>query len=231
MRSRPRKQRSRWRGSGSTISACWSATAPFRASCRRRGPGPSSPPPAKRVALSLSAKFVEVVAVARETRPDIIQVQATAADFPLAMLRLEALLPEIAILRAVAMTDETAIEIARSYRGVADFLLLDNPRNARPASGRPGPAHRRGDRHPRPSRRWARPRQRRRGDCRGAAGRCRFEDPDRPRRRNRQGSRQGPAICRRPQSDFSSVSALDTAYWPGASTLSTLTTPSSISIE
>ena len=36
---------------------------------------------------------------------------------------------------------------------------------------------------------------------------------------------------RRPQSDFSSVSALDTAYWPGASTLSALTTPSSTSIE
>jgi phosphoribosylanthranilate isomerase len=54
--------------------------------------------------------LAEVVAVARETRPDIIQVQAAAADFPLALVRaLKALLPEIAIMRAVAMIDETAI--------------------------------------------------------------------------------------------------------------------------
>jgi hypothetical protein len=44
-------------------------------------------PPAKRVALSLSTELAEVVAVARETRPDVIQVQAAAEDFPIPMLR------------------------------------------------------------------------------------------------------------------------------------------------
>jgi phosphoribosylanthranilate isomerase len=85
------------------------------------------PPGARRVALSLAADLAEIVRVARETRPDLIQVQAATEDFPLAMLRaLKTLLPAIAIIRAVPIIDETAIDIARSYRGVADFLLLDS---------------------------------------------------------------------------------------------------------
>jgi phosphoribosylanthranilate isomerase len=102
----------------------------------------ATPPRTKRVALSLAAKLAELVAVARETRPDIIQVQAAAEDFPLAVLRaLKALLPEIAIMRAVAMIDETAIDIARSYRGVADFLLLDSYDPATRQFGALGRAH------------------------------------------------------------------------------------------
>jgi phosphoribosylanthranilate isomerase len=34
--------------------------------------------------------------------------------------------PEIPIMRAVPVIDETSIEVAGSYRGVADFLLLDS---------------------------------------------------------------------------------------------------------
>ena len=87
----------------------------------------ATPPPAKRVALSLSVDLAELVRVARETRPDIIQVQAAAQDFtPAMLLRLKLLVPEIAIMRAVAIVDETALDIARSYLGVADFLLFDS---------------------------------------------------------------------------------------------------------
>jgi len=34
--------------------------------------------------------------------------------------------PEIPIMRAIPVIDEASVEIARSYRGVADFLLLDS---------------------------------------------------------------------------------------------------------
>ena len=34
--------------------------------------------------------------------------------------------PEIPIMRAIPVIDEVSIEIAHSYRGVADFLLLDS---------------------------------------------------------------------------------------------------------
>jgi phosphoribosylanthranilate isomerase len=102
----------------------------------------ATPPRAKRVALSLSAKLAEVVAVGRETRPDIIQVQAAPEDFPVAVLRaLKALLPEIAVMRAVAMISETAIDIARSYLGVADFLLLDSYDRATRQFGALGRTH------------------------------------------------------------------------------------------
>ena len=62
-----------------------------------------------------------------ETKPDIVQVQAEIEDFPVAMTRaVKTRFPEIPIIRAVPVIDEASIEIAASYRGVADFLLLDS---------------------------------------------------------------------------------------------------------
>ena len=81
----------------------------------------------KRVALSLSADPAEVVRVARETRADIIQLQAAIDDFSVEMTRaLRRAIPKIPIMRALPVIDEASIEIARSYQGVADFLLLDS---------------------------------------------------------------------------------------------------------
>jgi phosphoribosylanthranilate isomerase len=87
----------------------------------------ATPSRAKRVALSLSAESAEVERVARESEPDILQLQAAIDDFSVAMTRaLKARLPRIQIMRAIPIVDETSIEIARSYKGVADFLLLDS---------------------------------------------------------------------------------------------------------
>jgi phosphoribosylanthranilate isomerase len=87
----------------------------------------TTPPEAKRVALSLSAEFAELVRVARETQPDILQVQAAAEDItPAALRALKAQFPSMALMRAVPVVDDCAVEIARSYLGVADFLLLDS---------------------------------------------------------------------------------------------------------
>jgi phosphoribosylanthranilate isomerase len=87
----------------------------------------ATPSSAKRVALSLSSELAEVERVVRETRPDIIQVQAGIEDFSVAMTRvLKARFPEIPVMRAIPVIDESSIEIAGSYRGAADFLLLDS---------------------------------------------------------------------------------------------------------
>ena len=81
----------------------------------------------KRVALSLSADLEQVARVVEETKPDIVQVQAEIEDFSVAMTRvLKTRFPEIPIMRAIPVIDEASIEIAASYRGVADFLLLDS---------------------------------------------------------------------------------------------------------
>jgi phosphoribosylanthranilate isomerase len=87
----------------------------------------AKPSGAKRVALSLSSQLAEVERVVRETRPDIIQIQAGIEDFSVAMTRvLKARFPEIPVMRAIPVIDESSIEIADSYRGAADFLLLDS---------------------------------------------------------------------------------------------------------
>jgi len=81
----------------------------------------------KRVALSLSADPEQVARVVEETRPDIVQVQAEIDDFSVAMVRaLKTRFPQTPIMRAVPVVDETSVEIAASYRSVADFLLLDS---------------------------------------------------------------------------------------------------------
>ena len=81
----------------------------------------------KRVALLLSADLEELGRVVAETRPDIIQVQAAIYDFSVAMTRgLKTRFPQIPIMRAIPVIDEASIEVAGSYRGVADFLLLDS---------------------------------------------------------------------------------------------------------
>jgi phosphoribosylanthranilate isomerase len=81
----------------------------------------------KRVALSLSADLEAVARVSAKTRPDIIQLQAPIEDFSVAMTRaLKTRFPDILIMRAIPVSDETNITTAASYRGVAAFLLLDS---------------------------------------------------------------------------------------------------------
>jgi phosphoribosylanthranilate isomerase len=81
----------------------------------------------KRVALSLSPNLEEVARVVEETKPDIVQVQAEVDDFPVDMTRaLKTRFPQIPIIRAIPVIDETSIDTAASYKGVADFVLLDS---------------------------------------------------------------------------------------------------------
>jgi phosphoribosylanthranilate isomerase len=81
----------------------------------------------KRVALSLSPNLEEVARMVEETKPDIVQVQAEIEDFSVSMTQaLKRRFPQTPIMRAIPVIDETSIETAASYRGVADFLLLDS---------------------------------------------------------------------------------------------------------
>jgi len=96
----------------------------------------------KRVALSLSANLEEVARVVQGTRPDIVQVQAEIDDFSAATTAaLRMRFPEIPVIRAIPVIDETSIETAASYRGVADFLLLDSYDRAKRQFGALGRTH------------------------------------------------------------------------------------------
>ena len=76
--------------------------------------------------MSLSADLEQVARVVEETQPDIVQVQAEVDDFPVGMTQtLKIRFPQTSIIRAIPVIDEMSIETAASYKGVADFLLLD----------------------------------------------------------------------------------------------------------
>jgi phosphoribosylanthranilate isomerase len=85
------------------------------------------PPSAKRVALSLSPDPAEVARVIEQTRPDIFHIGAAVELFSVRdTLALKAEFPDVLIMRAIPIIDETSIECARAYRDAADILLLDS---------------------------------------------------------------------------------------------------------
>jgi phosphoribosylanthranilate isomerase len=87
------------------------------------------PPPARRVALSLSADPDEVAAVITATSPDIIHIGAASELFGVAAAAaLKTRFPAVQLMRAVPVEGPESIAVARSYLGVADWLLLDSHR-------------------------------------------------------------------------------------------------------
>jgi phosphoribosylanthranilate isomerase len=84
------------------------------------------PPPAKRVALSLSAEPAAILRIAEQVRPDILHLGAAEEALPAEHLRrLKPHLPAARLMRSVGILDASSLAVAKSYLGVADFLLLD----------------------------------------------------------------------------------------------------------
>lgn len=86
-------------------------------------------PPAKFSALFLTADTGLVEAWARALRPAIIHLGASPDLLgPAATAALKRALPGCAIMRSLPVSDEASLAIARSYDGIADWLLLDSHR-------------------------------------------------------------------------------------------------------
>lgn len=97
---------------------------------------------AKRVALSLSADFEEVVRVVQETSPDIVHVGASIDLFSPEQTRsLKDKFPNVAVMRAIPVTGEEAIAWAKEYEGIADWLLLDSHKIGDTQIGAQGVTH------------------------------------------------------------------------------------------
>ena len=80
-----------------------------------------------RVALSLSADPAEIDRVVAQTAPDIIHIGAAPELLPPeAAAAIKARHRGVRLMRSIPVVDEGAIAIARSYEGIADFLLLDS---------------------------------------------------------------------------------------------------------
>jgi phosphoribosylanthranilate isomerase len=98
--------------------------------------------PAKLSALFLTARPALVIAWARELKPAIVHLGGAPellTPSQLAMIR-EAL-PHTLIMRSVPVYGEESVNIARSYDGIADFLLLDSHRPSDKQVGAIGVPH------------------------------------------------------------------------------------------
>lgn len=98
--------------------------------------------PAKFSALFLTADVSLINAWARELRPAIIHLGASPdllTPAQVAMIKLN--MPNTLIMRSVPVFGEESLRIARSYEGVADYLLLDSYRDLDRQIGALGVTH------------------------------------------------------------------------------------------
>lgn len=79
---------------------------------------------------------------ARELKPSIVHLGASAELlFPKDVALLKRILPGLVVMRSIPVFGEESIAIACSYKGVADFLLLDSYRSADKQIGALGVTH------------------------------------------------------------------------------------------
>lgn len=84
------------------------------------------PPPAKKVALTVSDDIETIEALARALQPDILHVAAAVSDFGAeATYALKVRLPDLPIMQTVAVVGPAALYVAVKLNSVADYLLLD----------------------------------------------------------------------------------------------------------
>jgi phosphoribosylanthranilate isomerase len=87
------------------------------------------PPPAKGVALSLSAEIGLIERMVAELKPAILHLGAAGELLtPAAVRQLKKRCGAVTLMRSIPVVDAKSIAIAQSYDGIADMLLLDSHR-------------------------------------------------------------------------------------------------------
>jgi phosphoribosylanthranilate isomerase len=99
-------------------------------------------PPSKLSALFLTADLPLIEEWALKLRPAIVHLGAAPELLgPAHTATLKTNLPGVLLMRSIPIVDEASIEIARSYEGIADFLLLDSHRESDRQIGALGITH------------------------------------------------------------------------------------------
>lgn len=79
------------------------------------------------VALSVADDLDAIDRMVRAVRPDILHLCGPpGAVDPGRVVELRRILPEVAVMQAIAVTGPEAVAEARSFAGVVDFLILDS---------------------------------------------------------------------------------------------------------
>jgi phosphoribosylanthranilate isomerase len=87
------------------------------------------PPHARASVLCLSADLPFIESVAAALAPPILHLGAAPELLgPSDLRRLKARFPDTLMMRSIPVTDASSVALARSYDGIADFLLLDSHR-------------------------------------------------------------------------------------------------------
>ncbi|HEY8697102.1 MAG TPA: phosphoribosylanthranilate isomerase [Rhizomicrobium sp.] len=96
----------------------------------------------KRCALSLATDLSFIGEIVTRLRPDILHL-ACAPELlgPSDVLALRAAHPDLSTMRSIPVIDESSIALARTYDGVANFLLLDSYRAGDRQIGALGTTH------------------------------------------------------------------------------------------
>lgn len=82
---------------------------------------------AKKVLLPFSEHLKEIYALTNEIQPDILHIAAGPEIIsPSDIQILKAKFPKVKIMRTIPVENEHSIDIAKSYDGVADYILLDS---------------------------------------------------------------------------------------------------------
>jgi phosphoribosylanthranilate isomerase len=85
------------------------------------------PAGSKASALSLSHDLDLIMQLTAALLPDILHLGAAPQHLSAAQLRtLKAEFPQVSLMRSIPVVDEGSIALARSYDGIADWLLLDS---------------------------------------------------------------------------------------------------------
>lgn len=90
----------------------------------------------KKVALTLSNNLEEIFEIVDKLKPDILHLGIDENLLPLTKVKqIREKYPELKIMRAVAVMGKESVELAKSYEGLADFLLLDTYKSQLGATG------------------------------------------------------------------------------------------------
>ena len=85
--------------------------------------------PSRFCALFLTADAARIEAGVKAVSPDIVHLGAAPEKLSVETVAgLKRALPGVAIMRAIPVTGEASIALAKKYEGIADFLLLDSYR-------------------------------------------------------------------------------------------------------
>jgi phosphoribosylanthranilate isomerase len=94
------------------------------------------------VGLTLSQDMAEIAALIHQVKPDILHIGSRPRDFSVEMTRqLKNDYPSLALMRSIPVGDAADIALAKSYDGIADYLLLDTHDRAVDNFGATGKIH------------------------------------------------------------------------------------------